>query len=40
MWNTDYEYMAGLRYILGKNMGLTTHYDSDMGWGIGVSLNY
>jgi CopA family copper-resistance protein len=40
MWNTDYEYMAGLRYILGKNMGLTTHYDNDMGWGIGVSLNY
>ena len=40
MWNTDYEYMAGLRYILGRNMGLTTHYDSDMGWGIGVSLNY
>ena len=40
MWNTDYEYMAGLKYIVGKNAGITTHYDSDMGWGIGVNLNY
>ena len=40
MWNTDYEYMAGLRYILGRNVGLTTHYDSDMGWGVGMNFNY
>lgn len=40
MVNTDKEYMAGLKYILAKNMGLTTHYDSDMGWGLGLSLNY
>ena len=40
MWNTDYEYMAGLRYIVAKNVGITTHYDSDMGWGVGVNLNY
>jgi hypothetical protein len=34
MWNTDKEYMAGLRYILTKNFGITTHYDSDMGLGL------
>lgn len=40
MWNTDKEYMAGLKYIIGKNFGLTTHYDSDMGVGFGLNLNY
>jgi hypothetical protein len=40
MVNTDTEYMVGLRYILNKNMGIRTHYDSDMGFGIGLSLNY
>ena len=40
MWNTDREYMAGLRYIIGKNFGITTHYDSDMGLGFGFGLNY
>lgn len=40
MWNTDKEYMAGLRYIIKKNVGITTHYDSDMGMGFGVNLNY
>jgi FtsP/CotA-like multicopper oxidase with cupredoxin domain len=40
MWNTDKEYMAGLRYIVKRNFGITTHYDSDMGMGFGVSLNY
>jgi FtsP/CotA-like multicopper oxidase with cupredoxin domain len=40
MWNTDKEYMAGLRYIVRKNFGITTHYDSDMGVGFGMSLNY
>jgi hypothetical protein len=40
MWNTDTEYMAGLRYIVNKNMGITTHYDSDMGIGFGIALNY
>ncbi len=39
MLNTDNEYMAGFRYILGKNISVSTHYDSDMGWGIGVTLN-
>jgi hypothetical protein len=40
MWNTDREYMAGFKYILTKNMSLSTHYDSDMGVGFGVTLNY
>lgn len=40
MWNTDKEYMAGLKYIAGKNFGITTHYDSDMGIGFGLNLNY
>jgi CopA family copper-resistance protein len=40
MWNTDREYMAGLRYIITRNLGVTTHYDSDMGIGFGLNLNY
>lgn len=40
MWNTDKEYLAGLRYIATRNLGITTHYDSDMGFGIGATLNY
>jgi FtsP/CotA-like multicopper oxidase with cupredoxin domain len=40
MVNTDKEYMAGLRYIITKYFGLSTHYDSDMGFGAGVTLNY
>ena len=40
MVNTDKEHMASLRYIAGKNLGFTTHYDSDMGFGVGMTLNY
>ena len=40
MWNTDKEYMAGLRYIVKRNFGITTHYDSDMKLGFGVNFNY
>ena len=40
MWNTDKEYMAGLKYIVKRNFGFTTHYDSDMGIGFGATLNY
>ncbi|MFC0344886.1 copper oxidase, partial [Epilithonimonas hispanica] len=40
MVNTDKEYMTELKYIINKNVGIRTHYDSDMGWGIGLSLNY
>ena len=40
MVNTDLEYMADLRYILTRNIGIRAHYDSDMGFGVGLSLNY
>jgi FtsP/CotA-like multicopper oxidase with cupredoxin domain len=40
MVNTDREYMFGLNYIASKNLGFRTHYDSDMGLGFGVFLNY
>ncbi|MEO6304614.1 MAG: multicopper oxidase domain-containing protein [Bacteroidia bacterium] len=40
MYNSDKEYMIDLRYILNKNFGIRTHYDSDMGFGVGLNLNY
>lgn len=40
MVNTDLEYMGDLRYILTRHLGIRAHYDSDMGLGIGLSLNY
>lgn len=40
MVNTDKEYMAGFKYIVGKNLGITTHYDSDMGIGFGLNFVY
>ena len=40
MVNTDKEYMGELKYIVSKNVGIRTHYDSDMGVGFGVNLNY
>lgn len=40
MVNTDMEYMIDLRYILTKNMRIRTHYDSDMGFGGGLTLTY
>jgi len=40
MGNTDKEYMAGLRYNIAKYFSLSTHYDSDMGYGAGITLTY
>ncbi|MGI8952233.1 MAG: multicopper oxidase domain-containing protein [Chitinophagaceae bacterium] len=40
MVNTDKEYAAGFRYIVRKWFSLSTHYDSDMGYGAGVTLTY
>lgn len=40
MVNTDKEYMVDLRYIVHKNLGIRTHYDSDMGFGVGLAVNY
>ncbi len=38
--NTDKEYMGGLKFIAAKYVSLSTHYDSDMGFGAGITLNY
>lgn len=40
MGNSDYEYMAGLRYVLDKSWAVRGHYDSDMGFGVGVTVTY
>ncbi len=40
MANTDREYMAGFRYIWTNYLSLSTHYDSDMGFGAGITLRY
>ena len=38
--NSDKEYTAGLRYIVTKYFGISTHYDSDMGYGAGITFTY
>ena len=38
--NKDKEYIGGFKYILTKNTALSTHYDSDMGWGFGLTPSY
>lgn len=40
MWNTDLEYAMGAWYILTKYLSVSTHYDSDMGFGLGVTITY
>lgn len=40
MVNTDKEYMLGMNYILTKNLGIRAHYDSDMGFGVGMTFLY
>ena len=40
MGNTDKEYTVGFRYIISKWFALSTHYDSDMGLGGGITLTY
>jgi hypothetical protein len=40
MVNTDKEYAAGFRYISSPWLALSTHYDSDMGLGAGITLIY
>jgi CopA family copper-resistance protein len=40
MGNTDREYAIGFRYIISKWFSLSTHYDSDMGLGAGITLIY
>jgi len=40
MVNSDYEYMAGFDYILTRNIRTRLHFDSDMGLGFGLTINY
>lgn len=40
MGNTDKEYMVGLRYVVTKYVSLSTHYDSDMKYGAGLTFVY
>ena len=40
MLNTDKEYMLGFRYIATKYISLSSHYDSDMGFGAGLTITY
>ena len=40
MGNSDLEYMGRFRYVLDKTWALSTHYDSDMGLGVGVTVSY
>ncbi len=39
-WNTDKEYELGLKYIITRNLGLSGSYDSNYGWGAGISFIY
>ncbi len=40
MLNTDREYSVGGRYIFSKFFSASVHYDSDMGWGAGITVIY
>lgn len=40
MADTDREYMAGLKYIITKNLAPSIHFDSDMGIGAGIRISY
>jgi hypothetical protein len=40
MVNTDKEYMGGLNYIFSRTFSARVHYDSDMGFGAGLTLQY
>lgn len=40
MYNSDMEYALGARYILTKYISASSHYDSDMGVGVGLTITY
>ncbi len=40
MVNSDLEYAVGARYIITKYISASSHYDSDMGLGIGAMFTY
>lgn len=39
-WNTDKQYGVTARYIIAKYVALSGNYDSDYGWGAGLSIIY
>lgn len=39
-WNTDKEYGVEARYIIAKYLAVSANYDSDYGWGAGLSIVY
>lgn len=39
-WNTDKEYGITARYIIAKYLAVSGNYDSDYGWGVGISFIY
>ncbi len=38
--NSDREYSAGLRYTITRYFSISSHYDSDMGFGAGLTITY
>ena len=40
LYNSDNEFSVGLRYILTKYVSISSHYDSDMRYGIGFTFTY
>ncbi len=38
--NTDKEYAVGFRYMIAKPFSISTNYDSDYKWGIGLTWHY
>lgn len=40
MLNSDKEYRVGAKYILLKNVAVSGNYDSDFGWGLGITVKY
>ncbi|OSZ77127.1 hypothetical protein CAP36_11975 [Chitinophagaceae bacterium IBVUCB2] len=38
--NTDKEYAVGFRYMISKPFSISTNYDSDYKWGVGLTWHY
>ncbi|MFZ6022943.1 MAG: multicopper oxidase domain-containing protein [Bacteroidota bacterium] len=38
--NTDREYTVGFRYMVAKVLSISTNYDNDYKWGIGLTWHY
>lgn len=38
--NTDRDYSVGLHYILTSHLSISTNYDNNLHWGVGIMLTY